>query len=70
MMTSESKWKEIYDGFSDQYKATLTFEQYMAMPEVVRENLVPLTYDELKKEYPDVEYGDGEISELESIYGN
>ena len=66
MMTSESKWKERYDGFSDQYKATLTFDQYMSMPEEVRENLIPLTYEELKEEYPEGLNDGVELDETEN----
>lgn len=53
-MAGTNKWRELYDSYSEQYRATLGWDDFMLMPEAVRENLIPLTYEEMEKEYPDV----------------
>ena len=59
----KNKWRELYDSYSEQFKATLSWDDFMMMPEVVRVNLIPLTTDEMQREYPDLpfdkeDYGD------------
>lgn len=49
----KNKWRELYDSYSEEFRATLSWDEFMMMPEAMRENLTPLTAEEMEKEYPD-----------------
>lgn len=50
----KNKWRELYDSYSEEFRATLSWDEFMTMPETVRINLIPLTYEQIKEEYPDL----------------
>lgn len=61
----KNKWRELYDSYSDEFKATLSWDDFMMMPEAVRENLLPLTYVQFKEEYPDVAESDPDMCDYD-----